>query len=293
VQPIFPLFRRAAFEADIRDNKVPEALLYMMFALASRYVQGSKLSQIFAQNEEEPWEYFARVGFKKSRFNIENNSNAPISLDDVKTSFLLTLHEYTSFPGRKAWTLVGNTVRLAIAAGLHRIDQLHQSTLPPMPKAELEEWRLTWWAVWRVDSSINILASSPFNIETSDISTALPSSSTANFTAGIIPPSSRDFLPVDVIKAWKSGQDLKRIVSKESPNFYFQTVSYIREAAICRKRLYSNPTPELTGELNNLKQIFPYLRSALPQSSFAATRLSDESIDKHRQRIETLILLHA
>lgn len=293
MQPIFPLFRRVAFEADLLDDRVPESLLYLMFALASRYVPASELSQIFGPDMTEPWEYFSQMGFKKSRFSDENDSDAPISLDDVKTSFLLTLHEYTSFPGRKAWMRVGNTVRVAIAAGLHQLDQPGQHNATPMLEAEREEWRQTWWAVWRVDSSINVLAGSPFNIQTCDIYTALPSSSTADFTAGVILTSTRDLLPSDVIQPWKSAQDLQRTVLKDSPNFYFQAASYNREAAICRRRLYSNPTTELMDEFNNLKQVLPYLKIALPPSVFSGVRqASEEGIDKHRQRIETLILLH-
>ncbi|KFZ01294.1 hypothetical protein V500_00809 [Pseudogymnoascus sp. VKM F-4518 (FW-2643)] len=293
VQPIFPLFRRGAFQADLRDNRVPEPLLNLMFALASRYVLPSEMLQTFGQNVVEPWEHFARVGFKKSRFNEENDSNAPMSLEDVKTSFLLTLHEYTSFPGRKAWMRVGNTVRAAIAAGLHRIDEPNHCSMSSMSEAEMEEWRFTWWAVWRVDSSINILASSPFNIETRDIHTALPSTSAASFTRGVITPCSADFLPADAIKPWKSAQDLQRTLSKHSPNFYFQVVSYNREAMICRRRLYLNPTLELTSKFNDFKQIFPYLRVALPQPFLSGARQpTRETIDGHRQRIETLILLH-
>jgi hypothetical protein len=281
------------FEADLRDHKVPDALLCMMFALASRYVPSSELLQVFGPDVIEPWEHFARLGFKSSRFNDENESDAAMSLDDVKTSFLLALHEYTSFPGRRAWMRIGNTVRVAVAAGLHRIDQPNKSAVLPMPDAEVEERRLTWWAVWRVDSSINILAGSPFNIETCDTHTALPSSSTASFTASVISPSSGDFLPTDVIKPWRSTQDLQRTTSKDSPNFYYQTVSYNREASICRRRLYSHPTPELLGEFNSFKQVLPYLKIALPHSFFAGARLPTEgNIDKHRQRIETLILLH-
>lgn len=293
VQPIFPLFRRAVFEIDLRDHKVPEALLCMMFALASRYVPSSELLQLFGPDAIEPWEHFARLGFKSSRFNDENDSDAAMSLDDVKTSFLLALHEYTSFPGRRAWMRIGNTVRVAIAAGLHQVDQSNKTTASTIPDAELEERRLTWWAVWRVDSSINVLAGSPFNIETSDTNTALPSSSTANFTTGIIAPSSGDFLPTDVISPWKSIQELQRITSVDSPNFYYQTVSYNREAAICRRRLYSQPTPELMGEFKSLKQVLPYLKIALPHPFFAGARLpTEENRDKHRQRLETLILLY-
>ena len=293
VQPIFPLFRRPAFEADLADNKIPEALLCMMFALASRYVPGSELSRVVGPNMTEPWEYFARSGFRKSRFCDENDSDAPMSLEDIKTSFLLALHEYTSFPGRKAWMRVSNTVRVAIAAGLNRLDQPGRQNVVPMLDAELEEWRLTWWAVWRVDSSINVLAGTPYSIETADVFTALPSSSTAMFTAGIIPSSSRDFLPSDVIRPWNSAQDLERIVSKDTAEFYYQTVSYNREAAICRRRLYSNPTPELMGEFNKLKQVLPYMRVALPNLFFSGVKLStEENSDRHRKRIETLILVH-
>ncbi|KAH8594577.1 fungal-specific transcription factor domain-containing protein [Bisporella sp. PMI_857] len=293
VQPVFPLFRKETFQTDLRADRVPKPLLYMMLALASRYVLPSEMLQTFGQNVVEPWEHFARMGFEKSRFNEANDSSTPISLGDVKTLFLLTLHEYTSFPGRKAWMRVGNTVRAAISAGLHRIDQPNHCSMSLISEAEMEEWRFTWWAVWRVDSSINILASSPFNIETRDIHTALPSTSVANFTCGIITPCSADFLPADAIRPWRSIQDLQWILSKDSLYFYLHTVSYNREAMTCRRRLYLNPTLELMSEFNDLKQAFPYLRAALPCPFLSGARQpTGETIDEHRRRLETLILLH-
>lgn len=197
VQPMFPLFRQAVFQTDLKEGRVPEPLVYIMLALASRYVLPPEKVHTFGWNVVEPWEHFARVSFKKSRFNEENDYSSPISLEDVKTSFLLTLYEYTSFPGRKAWMRVGNTVRAAISAGLHRLDQPNRCLVS---EAEIEEQRFTWWAVWRLDSSINILASSPFDIEARDIHTALPSTSAANFTCGIITPCSSDYLPADIVK---------------------------------------------------------------------------------------------
>jgi hypothetical protein len=264
----------------------------MMFALASRYVPTSELSRVFGPDVVEPWDHFGRLGFKSSRFCDNNESDAPMSLDDIKTSFLLTLHEYTSFPGRRSWMRVGNTVRVAIAAGLHRVDQPGNSITTLLSDEEVEERRWTWWQVWRVDSSINILAGSPFNIETCDIHTFLPASSTAEFTSGVIPSSSHDFLPADATIPWQSLQGLQRLLSKDSPDFYYQTVSYNREAAICRRRLSMHPTQALTGQIDSLKQILPYLKIALPQSFFSGVRLpGEEGPEKHRKRIETLILL--
>jgi hypothetical protein len=293
VQPIFPLFRKPAFDAGITDNTVPEALLYIMFALASRYIPTSDRVSVFGLEISDPWEHFARVSFRKSRFNDENESDAPMSLDDIKISFLLALYEYTNFPGRKAWIRIGSTIRFAIAAGLHQLDRPDRSNAPLVSEAELEEQRLVWWAVWRVDSSINVLASSPLSIQMSDICTALPSSSTAGFTAGIEAPPARDILPADVQNAWISAQDVKRMVLLDSPNFYFRIVSYNRQAAICRRQLLRNPTPELMGEFNQLKQVLPFLKLVLPPAYIAGVRNpSNESIEQHRRRIETLVLLH-
>jgi hypothetical protein len=263
-----------------------------MFALASRYVPRSELARVFGPNAVDPWDHFARSGFKSSRFCSDNESDAPMTLEDIKTSFLLALHEYTSFPGRRSWMRIGNTVRVAIAAGLHRIDERGNTTTSLMSHEEREERRWTWWQVWRLDSSINILAGSPFNIEICDVHTFLPSSSAAVFTAGDIPTSPRDFLPADATMPWKSIQDLQHAISTDSPNFYYQTVSYNREAAICRKRLYLRPTPELASQIKKFQQMLPYLKLALPQYFFSGARLpGQESTDTHRQRIETLVLL--
>jgi hypothetical protein len=293
VQSTFPMFRRPIFDADIRDNKIPDALLYLIFALASRFIPSSDIPRTFGLNLSEPWEHFARLAFKKSRFNEENESDSPMSLNDVKISFLLTLHEYTSFPGPKAWMRVGNTVRAAIAAGIHQLDRPDNWRFSSLSDAEKEEWRFVWWAVWRVDSSINVLACSPFGINTCDIHIALPSTSVEDFTNGITTPCSGNFLQADPIKSWRSHRGLQQAVSEDTLNIYFKTVSYNREAITCRQRLRANPTPEMVADFRNMKSILPYLQVELPTSFFnGAKRPVGESFDQHRQRLETLLLLH-
>jgi len=216
-----------------------------------------------------------------------------MSLNDIKISFLLTLYEYTSFPGPKAWMRVGNTVRAAVAAGIHQLDRPDNWRFSSLSEAEKEEWRYVWWAVWRVDSSINVLASSPFGINTCDIHIALPSTCVEDFTNGITTRCSGEFLQADPIKSWRSHRGLQQAVSEDTLNIYFKTVSYNREAIACRQRLRANPTPEMIIEFNNMKSILPYLQVELPTSFFnGAKRPAGESFDQHRQRLETLLLLH-
>ena len=287
------MFRRHVFDAEFREGKIPETLLSSMFALGSRFVPESEILQTFGQDFPEPWTYLARLSFRNSRFNEENDIHTEMSLNDVKTSFMLTLYEYTSFPGPKAWMRVGTTVRAAMAAGLHQLDLPDNWRFISLSEAEKEEWRYTWWAVWRVDSSINVLAYSPFGINTCNIHTALPSTSVADFTNGIIGPSSGEFLQADPITAWKSLKDLHLALSKDSLSIYFQTVSYNREAMTSRQQLRVNATPDLIKTFNNMKNINPYLQMVLPHSFFNGVRRTNgETVDQHRQRLETVVLLH-
>lgn len=247
--------------------------------------------RIFGPKETEPWKSLAFASRQLGRRHDDENADARITLDDVKTAFLLALLEYTNFPGRRAWLRVGHAVRLAISARIHCVDIPNHPSSSSHTAEEQEERRMVLWAVWRLDTSINILAGTPFSLDTLDISTALPSVSTATFTYSSIPPSLKDFLPETPSKPWHTLQDLLRNLSREAPIMYYDAVSYNREAVIRRRRLRFNPTLELMREVKDFKKVLPFLKEVLPAFFSPTIDPSQETVERHRTRLETLVLL--
>ena len=72
---------------------------------------------------------------------------------------------------------------------------------------------------------------------------------------------------------------------------YYCTVSYNREAVIRRRRLRLNPTLELMDELKDFKKVLPFLKEVFPTFFSAAIDSSQETVEKHRTRLQTLVLL--
>jgi hypothetical protein len=272
----------------LAEKNFPDKLLNAMFALVSKFVPSSQ-AHVFS-GCPNPGERFARLARQQSR-DLED-SDAPISLNDVKAAVLLTLYEYTTFPGRRAWRMVATMVRMAVGMGLDRIDCGDQAS--SLSDLELEEHRFVWWSVWRLDSAINILASSPFGVDTSSIGTALPSTPFAEFTAGITGIFTQEFLAHGSTSPWKTA---RRVTSDDAKDdgmrMYLLAVCHLRTVSTCMQRLYSNPTSELIGNLMVLRNTLSCMRLSLPAGYFdPARQVALETPDKHRLRLETLLIFY-
>jgi hypothetical protein len=271
----------------LAEKNFPDKLLNAMFALVSKFVPSSKVHVLFGC--PNPGQRFAQLARQQS-LDLED-SDAPISLNDVKAAVLLTLYEYTTFPGRRAWRMVAAVVRMAVGMGLHRIDCDQASLLSDL---ELEEHRFVWWSVWRLDSAINILASSPFGVDSSSIGTALPSTSFAEFTAGVSGISTQDLLPHDSKSPWKTARRaIADNTSDDGTKMYLLAVCHLRTVSVCMQRLYSNPTSELIRDLMVLRNTLSCMRLSLPAWYFdPARQVASEPPDKHRLRLETLLIFY-
>lgn len=291
VQPAYPMFCRHTFDQDLEDGKVPDRLLNAMFAVSSRFSPPSEISILLGSSSTTLWDSFARLAEHQKSYH--ENQNEPISLNDVKTEALLTLYEYTNFPGRKAWMMVGNLVRAALAMGLHLIDSGRERD-PSFSDLQLEECRFVWWTVWKLDSAINTLAGSPFGIDSHCIGTALVSTSIADFTAGIVIESSKQYLSMDSERPWKSAQQLVMSANDDGLGMYLLAVSHLRDGSRLRQRLYINPTPQLVNQLTILRNALSCMRLSLPVWYFEPERQSSfETPYKHRTRLETLLIFYA
>lgn len=283
------MFCRKSFERDLAEGRIPNKLLYAFYAVSSKFAPPEEIHTLLGSSCSTPWESFARIAERE--IQEQEDKNTYISLNDVKADVLLTLYEFTSFPGRKAWITVGTLVRMALAIGLHRVDCDIQNT--NLTEFEREEHRFVWWAVWKLDSAINTLTGSPFGIDSHSIGTALASTSIADFTAGIVSKTKLQFLPTDSSRSWRSAQELLATDTEDGMNMYLLAVCHLRTVTLCRQRLHANTTPELIRHFIVLKNTFSCMRLSLPEWYFNPSRHSAlETQSSHRGRLETLLILH-
>lgn len=288
IQPNYPMFCRKLFMQSLAEKSLPDKLLNSMFALVSKFMRSSQVQRF--SGCPNPGVRFAQVA-RRQICDLEN-SDAPISLNDIKAAVLLALYEYTTFPGRRAWRFVATIVRMAIGIGLHQIDCEGQAS--SLSDLEREEHRFVWWSVWRLDSAINILASSPFGVDTSSIGTALPSTPFAEFTAGNCGTFTPNFLPYNSASLWKAARQLTSDdANDDGMRTYLLAVCHLRGVSLCMQRLYNNPTPEIVRDLMVLRNTLSCVRLSLPAWYFEPPRQAvSEQPDRHRLRLETLLIFY-
>jgi hypothetical protein len=220
----------------------------------------------------------------------EQENQDSIDLNDIKADVLLTLFQFTSFPGRKSWMMVGSLMRAAFGLGLHSIDCGIRD--PNSTDFELEEKRFVWWAVWKLDSAINSITGSHFGIGSHGIGTALVSTSVAKFTAGGAERSNSKFLPTDSSRSWTNAQDILATDTEDRTNMQLLSTSFIRAVMLCRQNLHANTTPEIVREFMVLRNALPCMRLSLPEWYFDPSIPSWETAGSHRARLETLLQMH-
>jgi hypothetical protein len=218
------------------------------------------------------------------------DGNTHITLDDLKADVLLTLFHFTSFPGRKAWMMVGTLMRMAFAIGLHRLDCGPRNS--DLTEFELEERRFVWWAVWKLDNAINSITGSHYGIDSHGIGTALVSTSVAKFTAGGVSASNSKFLPTDSSRLWMNAQEILSTDTDDGMNMHLLSVCFVRAVTLCRQGLHTNTTPELIRQFRVLRNALPCMRLSLPEWYFDPAVRSLETAGSHRARLETLLLMH-
>ncbi|KAG7404754.1 hypothetical protein Forpe1208_v015442 [Fusarium oxysporum f. sp. rapae] len=89
------------------------------------------------------------------------------SLDLFRKFCLLVFYEFHQFPGQQAWMRIGKIVRLAYWMGLDRLDII-QSVSPEWSNVsykDLQNWKLVWWCVYRLDSYANLSSGTPYQID--------------------------------------------------------------------------------------------------------------------------------
>jgi hypothetical protein len=289
IQPNFPLFRERVFREDYECGKLPDDLLALMFALSAKF---SSEPGVMAMSNPECWRPETARHEKVWDQVVDNDEAQPITLNDVKTAFLQSLYEHTHLPGRRAWTRIETLARMAYSCGLHQIDS--PSNVAQISEGDREERRFIWWAIWKLDSYSNCIASTPFLLHQDNMCTFLVSTSVDDFTAGNIMPSTQTLLATGPGPLTRMFDHLDFTNTADGQKIYIIVNCLLREASTIRRQLAFNATPAICDRLAILKNTCSYIRLALPTSySHPVRNVSlGEVPAAHRLRLEVLLQLH-
>ncbi|KAF5253143.1 hypothetical protein FANTH_1974 [Fusarium anthophilum] len=135
------------------------------------------------------------------------------SLDLFRKFCLLVFYEFHQFPGQQAWVRIGKIVRLAYWMGLDRLDII-QSVSPEwsnVSDADLQNWKLVWWCVYRLDSYANLSSGTPYQVDERLVNTSLNHQS--QLSQGLVAPCRLPhdprglpdllFLTTELLEPWK------------------------------------------------------------------------------------------
>ncbi|RYP45178.1 hypothetical protein DL768_008451 [Monosporascus sp. mg162] len=157
----------------------PMALQYGIWALAS--------------NGHPKYKSYHEVFYRRARKYIEEDEMKGygehfITVAHAQAWCLIATDEAKSMMFTRAAMSCSRAVRLVQMMGLHRLDcppeEVAPTLVPPKDWAELEERRRVFWGIFCIDSHCSISTGWPHLIDTSEVTTHLPSSKAA-FHAGI------------------------------------------------------------------------------------------------------------
>lgn len=227
----------------------------------------------------------------------DEDIDKPITLDDLKTKFLLCVHEYTRNPGRRAWVSAGNIVRMAYELGLHQIDTPTKNDVDsPGALSELakEERRHVWWCVWKLDAWVGISGATPFVVDGQVVCTAFASTSPAELADSKVVPSSQMFLNSDVEKSWGLMKELQTSNDAKGDNMFIVANALMRETATISALRNHSHTKANEDRHAIAVNALAALRLSLPPwfSEPARNVFGGETAVRHKKRLEILIQLH-
>lgn len=257
----------------------------------------------------------ARINLVLSAGLVEQEAHkAPPTINQFRKDCLLTFYESQQFLGNQAWVRLGGLVRLAYRKGLDRLDeaQTGQTRVGAWGGAsqdDLDDWRLVWWFIYRLDTSVSLSLGTPYLIDEKNVKTSLPGP---------------DLLPEPVLPGFTNEERRRREGTLESrlylpchPNDHWQLIpditfgspativpnldilfsTAIRQfGRAFRLRMATEPeagTPP-TRSLNDADTFLLALQHGLHRRYFDPTRRTspEESPSDHRQRLTTLVHFH-
>ncbi|UKZ48226.1 hypothetical protein TrVGV298_002462 [Trichoderma virens] len=168
IHEAIPLFMKSHFLSDCRNSIYSRDLILTIVVITAKVTGYTFTAENF--DIDGLIDKILSVGSHEE----DIFSNSP-SIDQFRKACLLAFYEFHQFPGQQAWMRIGKLTRMATWTGLDHLEIL-KSKCPSwraMTEHQLDEWRLIWWCIYRLDSYTNISSGTPYLIDERLIYTSL------------------------------------------------------------------------------------------------------------------------
>ncbi len=226
------------------------------------------------------------------------------SLDQFRKACLLAFYEFHQFPGQQAWMRVGRLARLAYWRGLDRLDgprslQAQAFGWGDGDRDHLEDWRLVWWFIYRLDAYVNLSSGTPYLIDERFVKTGLLN---AQRQDGQAEQPQEGLLQPELYYLPSRPNDLWRLVSAITlgppaallPNLHIVSSTATRQVGRALQQcMMLMPSAETPASLAEAEGSLSALRLSLPRDYLNPTRNAflEESRSDHHARLVTVLHL--
>ena len=215
------------------------------------------------------------------------SSDSP-SLDQFRKACVLAFYEFHQFPGYQAWMRIGRLTRAAYWIGLDHLDDC-RTRYPDwraLSQNDIEDWRLVWWCVYRLDSYANLPVAMPYLIDERLVCTSMVRDQEGQR------PNQAIYLPSQPDDLWKLLPDILADSDQASVfNIHIVTETALRHVGRAVGRYMRAPRGSTTSTLVDLERALSALRLALPMNYVhpMRTALMNETRSVHHARLVTLL----
>lgn len=274
-----PIFSRARFAFSLRESLYSRDLITTLLIITAKLTGFNFTAGGFDLD--------ARIDLMLSSGSLQEDifGDSP-SLDQFRKACLLAFYEFHQFPGHQAWMRIGKLTRMAYWIGLDQLDTGRALSLDvdTMSEHDLEDWRLVWWCVYRLDSYANLAAGTPYLIDEALISTAFVRDEQ-------VPPKEKIYLPSQPDRLW----ELISTITSDSRqtslfNLHIITVTAMRQVGRMLRLRMLRPRGESPLDI---ERCLSSVRLALPTNHHNPTRNAfwNESRSDHHARLVTVLHL--
>ncbi|KAJ6034280.1 hypothetical protein N7499_001489 [Penicillium canescens] len=290
IHDAIPIFSRQRFLPGVRSS------LYSRDLISTLVLITAKLTGFTFSSDDIDIDACIDLMLSSGSLQEDMFGDVP-SLDQFRKACLLAFYEFHQFPGRQAWMRISKLIRMAYWIGLDHLENLRPS-LPywcEMSQHELEDWRLVWWCVYRLDSYANLSVGTPYLIDETLVNTALirdqPSDSLEESQPG---RQGQLYLPSQPDRLW----ELLSAIASDSPqtslfNIHIITTTATRQVGRVARLNMPGRQGETNAYLADLERRLSALRLALSINYLNPMRnaFTNESGSEHHARLVNLFHL--
>jgi hypothetical protein len=219
------------------------------------------------------------------------------TLEQMRKAYILAFYEFHQFPGDQSWMRIGRLTRIAYRLGIDKLERL--PTFYPdwaaISNDELQEWRLLWWCIYKIDSYTNLAAGTPYLIDKDFINTALMMSHPRTLSSnGRADDSKTVYLPTSSQGLWEVIPAITSDPGTFLANIHIVTVTAMRDIALVGRIYFLREhTGTVEEAFREAGRQLSALRLALPFGWLNTDRnaLAGESQSNHHARLVTIFHL--